>query len=107
MSESEAHQFSGRWRGSIRSDALDEHATFVERLRSEEGLDLLRRCGLTYYALYQADHDLRIIFRSEKPSIIAGFLRNPRMWPAYWEFSSPDQTEPPSDELPLFVWARE
>ena len=100
-----AREFTGRWRGAIRVAERAQHDLFVQRLRTPEGSDLLRRCGLTYYALFEIGNDLRVIFRSEKPSIIAGFLRNKRMWPEYWEFEGADG-DPQEAEAPAFQWER-
>jgi hypothetical protein len=75
-------------------------------LRSPAGADLLRRCSLTYYALYQRGQTLDVLFRSDKPSIIAGFLRNRRMWPDFWEFEGPgDGSEP--GVTPEVEWQRD
>jgi len=100
-------QPTGRWVGTIRAGSKREHDVFVEGLRSEAGADLLRRCNLTEYALYQQALDLTVVFRTERPSILAGFLRNRRMWPEFWVFSHPGQ-EGAEDGRPLiFRWTRD
>ena len=106
MAASVGREFTGRWHGSVRSGSKDEHQQFVEQLRSAAGADLLKRCGLTSYALYQQGSQLDVVFRSEKPSIIAGFLRNKRLWPIYWEFGAPG-TEADLTAEPAFEWRRE
>ena len=42
---------------------------------------------------------LDVIFKSEKPPIIAGFLKNKRMWPDFWEFDAPGETDTPTKPL--------
>ncbi|MBI4214118.1 MAG: hypothetical protein HY534_07410 [Chloroflexi bacterium] len=88
----------------MRQGHESEHEAFLDRLESAQGANLLRRCSLTYYALYQSGSDLRIVFRSEKPSIIAGFLRNRRMWPDYWEFERAGESEDVEAWSPRFEW---
>ena len=51
------------------------------------------------------EDDLEVIFKSEKPSIIAGFLKNKRMWPDYWEFLGPGEADVPADKPLVFHWA--
>lgn len=105
MAASTPREFTGRWHGAIRSGSETEHEQFVERLRSDAGADLLRRCGLTHYALYAHGSELDIVFRSEKPSIIAGFLRNKRLWPEYWEFAGAG-ADADTMVSPTFEWRR-
>lgn len=105
MAAAEEHEFTGRWHGSLRPGAEPEHRLFLEQLRSAAGADLLRRCGLTRYSLYEHGEQLDIVFRSNRPSIIAGFLRNKRLWPDYWEFDAPG-TEVDLGGPPTFDWTR-
>jgi hypothetical protein len=77
----------------------------VEQLASEAGADLLRRCGLTHYALYEHESSLDVVFRSDKPSIIAGFLRNKKLWPDFWEFGAPGAEADESGPA-TFEWRR-
>lgn len=102
-----AREFTGHWTGQVQPGFEDEHQRFVDALRTPESANLLRKCSLTDYAIYQYGLDLEIIFKSEKPVIIAGFLRNKRLWPRYWEFHQPGSTEPPADKPLLFRWTRE
>lgn len=97
-------EFTGRWTGRVRSGAEDDHERFLDGLRTSEGGRLLERCGLTDYRLYQRGTDLEIHFKSAKPSIIAGFLRNKRMWPQYWEFDAPGQEGATPDKPLVFEW---
>ena len=101
-----AREFTGRWHGALRAGSEAEHRAFLERLRGADGADLLRRCGLTGYALYEQGSQLDVVFRSEKPSIIAGFLRNKKLWPEYWEFGAPGN-EADLLPVPTFEWRRE
>ena len=57
--------------------------------------------------MYQKGRELHIVFKSLKPSIIAGFLRNKRMWPDFWEFSGPGETDVPIDKPLIFQWKPE
>ena len=77
----------------------------MEQLRTPEAANLLRKCSLTEYAIYQLASELEIIFKSEKPTIIAGFFRNKRLWPLYWEFREPGQSDVPPDKPLVFRWA--
>ena len=97
-------QFTGRWRGSLRTGSELEHEAFVRWLESADGADLLGRCNLVYYALYEALPKLRIVFRSNRPSIITGFLRNKRMWPDYWEFEGSADAGDFVNDTPRFQW---
>ena len=100
-----AREFTGRWHGSLRAGSETEHRAFLDQLRSAAGADLLHRCGLTRYALYERGNQLDVVFRSEKPSIIAGFLRNKKLWPEYWEFGAPG-SESDLSAAPTFEWRR-
>ena len=99
-----ARQFTGRWRGTIQAGRETEHDAFVERLSTPDGADLLRRCGLTSYALYRDGDDLSVVFRSAEPSIIAGFLKNKKLWPDFWEFTNPGQEGDVAGATPSFSW---
>jgi hypothetical protein len=101
-----AREFVGRWSGRVQAGAEEQHQQFVESLRSPESAELLGKYSLTEYAMYQRADQLEIIFKSEKPAIIAGFLKNKRMWPDYWEFEAPGQVDVPADKPLVFRWAR-
>jgi len=96
-------EFVGRWSGSVQAGAEKQHEAFVAGLRTPESAALLAKYSLIEYAMYQRDHALDIIFKSEKPSIIAGFLKNKRMWPDYWEFEARGETDGPDKPL-VFKW---
>ncbi len=103
----ERHGFVGRWSGHVVPGAEEEHARFVEALRTPESADILRRANLTEYTLYQDGPNLDVVFKAERPSIGAGFLRNRRFWPSFWEFVQPGD-EAREQELPVvFHWARD
>ncbi|MPZ13344.1 MAG: hypothetical protein GEU73_02785 [Chloroflexi bacterium] len=99
-------EFVGRWVGRMRPGGESEHERFLDALRSPDGAALLRKCSLTEYALYQRGPEMEIVFRSEKPTIIAGFLRNKRMWPPFWEFTGPGQSDVPADKPLVYRWTR-
>ena len=99
-------EFVGRWAGRIQEGARQQHDEFVSMLRTPESAELLGKYSLTEYALYQRDGELEVIFKSEKPSIIAGFLKNKRMWPDYWEFEGPGESDVPADNPLVFRWTR-
>lgn len=98
-------EFVGRWSGRVKPGAEQEHRRFVDQLRTPEAAKLLQKCSLTEYAMYQRGNDLEIIFKSEKPTIIPGFLRNKRLWPLYWEFDQPGQADVPTDKPLAFRWS--
>jgi hypothetical protein len=101
-----AREFTARWFGRIRAGAEDEHAQFVAWLSSAEGVDLLRRANLTEYALYQQGDDLLVVYRADRPSITAGFLRNRRLWPSGWEFVRPGTEQDLAGIEPVVRWNR-
>jgi len=79
----------------------------VAELRTPASADLLRKYSLTEYAMYQRDQELEVIFKSEKPEIIAGFLKNKRLWPDFWEFAHPGEVDVPADKPEIFRWTRD
>ena len=99
-------EFVGRWSGRVQAGAEKQHDEFVSALRTPDTAELLGKYTLTDYAMYQRDDEIEVIFKSEKPSIIAGFLKNKRMWPDYWEFEGPGQADVPADKSLVFRWTR-
>ena len=81
------------WTGRLRAGAEAEHARFVEWLRSTEGQGFLARSLLTSYRLSEQDGRITVKLAADEPPPIIRFLRNPRFWPAFWEFESADPTE--------------
>jgi len=102
-----AQEFVGRWSGEVAEGAEAAHDQFVAQLRTPASADLLRRASITEYAIYQDGRALDIVFKSEKPSIIAGFLRNKRLWPSFWEFSQPGAVDMPQNKPLVFHWTRD
>ena len=79
----------------------------MEHLQTPDAANLLARCSLTRYAIYQDGLDLEIVFTSQKPSIIPGFLRNKRLWPEFWEFTQPGTEGDPAGKTLRFQWIPE
>jgi hypothetical protein len=102
----ERREFVGRWSGRIAAGAEDQHNRFVASLRTLEGAQLLQRCNLTEYAIYQQGSDLEVVFKAARPSITAGFLRNRRLWPSFWNFIRPGDDEAVQGRDALFHWTR-
>jgi hypothetical protein len=90
----------------VRAGAEADHAAFLAYLRSDEGAKLLGKVSLTEYAVYQRGLALDVVFMSDRPVIIAGFLRNKRLWPAFWDFEQPGQVDVPEDKELIFRWTR-
>jgi len=90
----------------VQPGAEEQHRQFVELLRTPDSAELLGKYSLTEYAMYQRDDQLEVVFKSEKPAIIAGFLKNKRMWPDYWEFEAPGEADVPADKPLVFRWTR-
>ncbi len=100
-------EFVGRWSGRVAAGAEDDHARFIEALRTPELANLLRRTNLTAYTLYQDGADLDVVFKAERPSITAGFLRNRKLWPPFWEFVQPGDSALEGQRPVVFHWAKE
>lgn len=82
------------WHGRVKPEARDEHERFVEWLGTDEAKLQYAKFLLTGYTLAQQGDDLTVLLSSEEPPAVIRFLRNPRMWPEYWEF------QPGSNEVP-------
>ena len=91
----------------MQDGAEAEHEQFVAELRTPDTATLLGKYSLTAYALYQNGNQLEVVFKSEKPTIIPGFLRNKRMWPSFWEFEHPGETDRPTDKAEVFRWTHD
>ena len=76
------------WRGRVKPEARDEHERFVAWLQTAEAAEQFRKFLLSRYTLAQQGDDLTITLAAEEPPPIIRFLRNPRMWPDYWEYAS-------------------
>src|SRR5437879_3661729 len=102
-----AREFVGRWSGRVKEGFEAEHERFVEHLRTPESANLLRKYSLTEYTMYQRGSELEIVFKSEKQTIIPGFLRNKPLWPEFWEFAQPGASDRPADKTEVFRWTRD
>jgi hypothetical protein len=102
----ERRDFVARWSGRVADGAEDDHARFMAWLDSAEGADLLRRANLTEYAVYQQGPELEVVFKAERPSITAGFVRNRRLWPRFWEFVQPGDEAAVVGREALLHWKR-
>jgi hypothetical protein len=91
----------------VKPGAEADHDQFVNELRTPASADLLRKYSLVSYAVFQRDHELEVVFKSEKPEIIAGFLKNKRFWPEIWEFTHPGEVDVPADKPEVFRWSRD
>jgi hypothetical protein len=76
------------WRGRVKPDAHDEHERFVTWLNGDEAKLQYSKFLLTGYSLAERDGQLTVTLAAEEPPPIIRFLRNPRMWPEFWEFES-------------------
>jgi hypothetical protein len=85
------------WIGTLAAGHESEHEQFVEWLASDGGEKMFRQYRLNGYALRQAENELVITMWAADPPIIIHFLRNPRAWPAFWEFKSNTPSDAPVD----------
>jgi hypothetical protein len=76
------------WRGRVKPDHRDEHEQFVAWLNTDEAAVQYAKFLLNGYSLAQQGDDLTVTMAAAEPPPIIRFLRNPRMWPEYWEFVS-------------------
>src|SRR3954454_4907220 len=81
------------WNGIVKAGSEAEHEAFVASLASAEGLRLLARSALSGYELRQDGNKLTVLMSADEPPFIIRFLRNPRYWPAFWEFVSADAAQ--------------
>ena len=79
----------------------------MEHLRTPEISTLLGKYSLTEYTMYQRGNELEIVFKSDKQTIIPGFLRNKPLWPSFWEFEQPGDSDTPQDKVEVFRWTRD
>ena len=76
------------WKGRVKAENRDDHERFVVWLASDEAKLQYAKFLLTGYSLAQQGDELTITMSAEEPPPIIRFLRNPRMWPEYWEYES-------------------
>jgi hypothetical protein len=89
------------WRGRVKPEGREEHEKFVAWLGTDEAAAQYAKFLLNGYSLAQQADDLTITLAAEEPPPIIRFLRNPRMWPEYWEYLSAggDAAEVPDDAV--------
>ena len=92
------------WIGSVAAGHESEHETFVQWLASFAGGRMFRQYRLSGYELREADNELVVTMRAAEPPIIIHFLRNPRAWPAFWEFRSNTPTDAPDKASSRVQW---
>jgi hypothetical protein len=96
------------WRGRVKPERREEHERFVTWLNSDEAKVQYAKFLLNGYSLAQQGDELTIRLAAEEPPPIIRFLRNPRMWPDYWEYVSAggDESDVPEDGVRVH-WRRE
>lgn len=95
------------WHGHVAAGRRDEHESFVEWLNSDEARQQYAKYLLTGYGLAQTDDALTVSLSAEEPPAIIRFLRNPRMWPEFWEYDSAgDSGETPTPESVRVSWEK-
>ena len=95
------------WHGHVRPESREEHERFVAWLNTDEARVQYAKFLLTGYSLAQKGDNLTITMAAEEPPAIIRFLRNPRMWPEFWEYDSAgvrDESVP--DEAVRVSWRR-
>jgi hypothetical protein len=85
------------WRGRVKPEHRAEHEQFVAWLGTDEARVQYAKFLLNGYSLAQQGDDLTITMTASEPPPIIRFLRNPRMWPDYWEYLSAGA---PTDDVP-------
>ncbi|MGE3908890.1 MAG: hypothetical protein AB7K36_06045 [Chloroflexota bacterium] len=76
------------WQGRVKPGYQDEHEQFVAWLNTDEARVQYAKFLLNGYSLAQEGDQLTVTLAAEEPPAIIRFLRNPRMWPDYWEYIS-------------------
>jgi hypothetical protein len=89
------------WHGRVKPGSRDESDCFVQWLGTDEAAVQYAKFLLTGYSLAQQGDDITIRMSYEEPPAIIRFLRNPRMWPDYWEYVDAGTEAPalPADAL--------
>lgn len=85
------------WRGRVNPEHRKEHEQFVTWLGTDEARTQYAKYLLNSYSLAQQGDDLTVTMSASEPPPIIRFLRNPRMWPEYWEYVSAGSA---TDEVP-------
>jgi hypothetical protein len=96
------------WHGRVKPESRAEHETFVQWLGTDEARVQYAKFLLNGYSLAQQGDDLTITLTASEPPPIIRFLRNPRMWPEYWEYVSAggDPADVPEDAVRV-RWRRQ
>jgi hypothetical protein len=76
------------WRGRVDPEHREEHEQFVAWLGTDEAAAQYAKFLLNGYSLAQQGDDLTVTMTASEPPPIIRFLRNPRMWPDYWQYVS-------------------
>ena len=89
------------WHGRVKPEAREESERFVQWLGTDEAAVQYAKFLLTGYSLAQQGDDITITMSYEEPPAVIRFLRNPRMWPDYWEYvdAGTDEPEPPAEAV--------
>jgi len=89
------------WHGHVKTDARDRHEQFIGWLGTPEATQQYAKFLLTGYTLAQHGDDLTVLMSAEEPPAIIRFLRNPRMWPDFWEYvqAESEASDVPDDEI--------
>ena len=89
------------WHGHVRPEQRSEHEAFVQWLNSDDARVQYAKFLLNGYSLAQQGDDLTVTLVAEEPPAIIRFLRNPRMWPEFWEYDSAGSGEdaPPEESI--------
>jgi hypothetical protein len=96
------------WRGRVKPESREAHERFVQWLGTDEAKAQYAKFLLNGYSLAQQGDDLTITMTASEPPPIIRFLRNPRMWPEYWEYISAggDASDVPEDAVRV-RWRRQ
>jgi hypothetical protein len=95
------------WHGRVKPEHRAEHEQFVQWLGTDEAEAQYAKFLLNGYSLAQQGDDLTITMTASEPPPIIRFLRNPRMWPEYWEYVSAggDPSDVPEESVRVH-WRR-
>ena len=95
------------WRGRVKDGSHDEHERFVAWLNTDEARLQFSKFLLTGYTLAEDGDALTITLAAEEPPPIIRFLRNPRMWPEFWEFEAAGAGGAPAAGTERVHWRRQ
>ena len=96
------------WHGRVKPEHRAEHEQFIAWLGTDEARVQYAKYLLNGYSLAQQGDDLTISMTASEPPPIIRFLRNPRMWPDYWEYlSAGGSADDVPEEAVRVRWRRE